>query len=50
MRWRDMASNIAIDSNKENIKCVADLDNFKNSNKISESINKVSHPIFSEEG
>ena len=50
MRWIDMASNIAINTNKKNIKCVADLDNFKNSNKISEIVNKASHPIFSEEG
>ena len=50
MRWMDMASNIAINTNIKNIKCVADLDNFKNSKKISEIINKASHPIFSEEG
>ena len=50
MRWIDMASYIAINTNKKNIKCVADLDNFKNSNKISEIVHKASHPIFSEEG
>ena len=50
LRWIDMAFNIAINTNKKNIKCVADLDNFKNSNKISEIVNKASHPIFSEEG
>ena len=50
MRWMDIASNIAINTSIKNIKCVADLDNFKNSKKISEIINKASHPIFSEEG
>ena len=50
MRWIDMAFNIAINTNKKNIKCVADLDNFKSSNKISQIVNKASHPIFSEEG
>ena len=50
MRWIDMAFNIAINTNKKKIKCVADLDNFKNSNKISQIVYKASHPIFSEEG
>ena len=34
----------------QKIKCVADLDNFKSSYKISQIVNKASHPIFSEEG
>ena len=35
---------------KKNIKCVADLDNFKNSSNISKIIKNASHPIFSAEG
>ena len=50
MRWINIASYIAISTNKKNIKCVADLDNFKNSSKVTEIVKNVSHPIFSEEG
>jgi len=50
MRWINLATNIAINTNKQNIKCVADLDNFKNTSKISEIVKNASHPVFSEEG
>ena len=50
MRWKDMASYIAINTNKKNIKCVADLDNFKKTSHISQIVKNASHPIFSEEG
>ncbi len=50
MRWINIASKIAINTNKKNIKCVADLDNFKNNSKISNIIKNASHPIFSHEG
>ncbi len=50
IRWIDLATYIAINTNKKNIMCVADLDNFKNSSKISLIVKNASHPIFSEEG
>ena len=50
MRWINLATKIAINSKEKNIKCVADLDNFKNSSSISKIIKNASHPIFSEEG
>ncbi len=50
MRWISVATKIAINAKKKNIKCVADLDNFKNSSSISKIIKNASHPIFSEEG
>ena len=50
MRWISLATKITINAKKKNIKCVADLDNFKNSSSISKIIKNASHPIFSEEG
>ena len=50
MRWIGVATKIAINAKEKNIKCVADLDNFKNSSSISKIIKNASHPIFSEEG
>ena len=50
MRWISVATKIAISAKEKNIKCVADLDNFKNSSSISKIIKNASHPIFSEEG
>ena len=50
MRWIRIATEIAKMTNKNNIKCVADLDNFKNTLHISQIVKNASHPIFSEEG
>ena len=50
MRWIRIATEIAKKTNKNNIKCVADLDNFKNTLHISQIVKNASHPIFSEEG
>ena len=50
MRWISIASEIAKKTNKNNIKCVADLDNFKKTSHISQIVKNASHPIFSEEG
>ena len=50
MRWIRIASEIARKTNKNNIKCVADLDNFKKTSHISQIVKNASHPIFSEEG
>ena len=50
MRWIRIASEIAKKTNKNNIKCVADLDNFKKTSHISQIVKNASHPIFSEEG
>ena len=50
MRWISIASEIAKMTNKNNIKCVADLDNFKKTSHISQIVKNASHPIFSEEG
>ena len=50
MRWISIANEIAKKTNKNNIKCVADLDNFKNTLNISQIVKNASHPIFSEEG
>ena len=50
MRWIKIATYIAINTNKNNIKCVADIDNFKNTLQISKIVKNASHPIFSEEG
>ena len=50
MRWIRIASEIAKMTNKNNIKCVADLDNFKKTSHISQIVKNASHPIFSEEG
>ena len=50
MRWIRIATEIAKMTNKKNIKCVADLDNFKNTLHISQIVKNASHPIFSEEG
>ena len=50
MRWIRIATEIARKTNKNNIKCVADLDNFKNTLHISQIVKNASHPIFSEEG
>ena len=50
MRWIRIATEIARKTNKNNIKCVADLDNFKKTSRISQIVKNASHPIFSEEG
>ncbi len=50
MRWIRIANEIAKKTNKNNIKCVADIDNFKNTLQISNIVKNASHPIFSEEG
>ena len=50
MRWISIANEIAKKTNKNNIKCVADLDNFKKTSHISQIVKNASHPIFSEEG
>ena len=50
MRWVKIATEIAKKTNKNNIKCVADLDNFKKTSHISQIVKNASHPIFSEEG
>ena len=50
MRWIGIANEIAKKTNKNNIKCVADLDNFKKTSHISQIVKNASHPIFSEEG
>jgi len=50
MRWIRIATEIAKKTNKNNIKCVADLDNFKKTSHISQIVKNASHPIFSEEG
>ena len=50
MRWISIASEIANKTKKNNIKCVADLDNFKKTSHISQIVKNASHPIFSEEG
>ena len=50
MRWIRIATEIAKKTNKNNIKCVADLDNFKKTPHISQIVKNASHPIFSEEG
>ena len=50
MRWIRIATQIAKKTNKNNIKCVADLDNFKKTLHISQIVKNASHPIFSEEG
>ena len=50
MRWIRIATEIARKTNKNNIKCVADLDNFKKTSHISQIVKNASHPIFSEEG
>ena len=50
MRWIRIATQIAKKTNKNNIKCVADLDNFKKTSHISQIVKNASHPIFSEEG
>ena len=50
MRWISIANEIAKKTNKNNIKCVADLDNFKKTSDISQIVKNASHPIFSEEG
>ncbi len=50
MRWIRITTEIAKMTNKNNIKCVADLDNFKNTLHISQIVKNASHPIFSEEG
>ncbi len=50
MRWIRIATQIAKMTNKNNIKCVADLDNFKKTSHISQIVKNASHPIFSEEG
>ena len=50
MRWIRIASEIAKKTNKNNIKCVADLDNFKKTSHLSQIVKNASHPIFSEEG
>ena len=50
MRWIRIATEIAKMTNKNNIKCVADLDNFKNTLQISQIVKNASHPKFSEEG
>ena len=50
MRWIRIATEIAKMTNKNNIKCVADLDNFKKTSHISQIVKNASHPIFSEEG
>ena len=50
MRWIRIATEITKKTNKNNIKCVADLDNFKKTSNISKIVKNASHPIFSEEG
>ena len=50
MRWISIANEIAKKTNKNNIKCVVDLDNFKKTSHISQIVKNASHPIFSEEG
>ena len=50
MRWIRIATEITKKTNKNNIKCVADLDNFKKTSHISQIVKNASHPIFSEEG
>jgi len=50
MRWISIANEIAKKTNKNNIKCVADLDNFKKTSHIFQIVKNASHPIFSEEG
>ena len=50
MRWISIATEIAKNTNKSNIKCVADIDNFKKTKHISQIVKNASHPIFSEEG
>ena len=50
MRWIRIATEIAKKTNKNNVKCVADIDNFKNTLQISNIVKNASHPIFSEEG
>ncbi len=50
MRWIRIATEISKKTNKNNIKCVADLDNFKKTSHISQIVKNASHPIFSEEG
>ena len=50
MRWIRIATEIAKKTNKNNIKCVADLDNFKKTPHISQIVKNASHPIFSEGG
>ena len=50
MRWISITNEIAKKTNKNNIKCVVDLDNFKKTSHISQIVKNASHPIFSEEG
>ena len=50
MRWISIANEIAKKTNKNNIKCVADLDNFKKTSHIFQIVKNAPHPIFSEEG
>ena len=44
MRWIRIATEIARKTNKNNIKCVADLDNFKKTSRISQIVKNASHP------
>ena len=48
--WIEAAHFVSIQSNKHQINCVVDLDNFSNSNLVDEVVNSASHPIFSEIG
>ncbi len=48
--WIEASHFIAVQSQKFDINCVVDLDNFTNSNLVKEVVNTASHPIFSETG
>jgi len=48
--WIEAAHFVAVESKKNKINCVVDLDNFRNSNLVEEVVNSASHPIFSEIG
>ena len=48
--WIEAAHFVSIQSNKHQIKCIVDLDNFSNNNMVDEVVNSASHPIFSEIG
>ena len=50
IRWIEAAHYVAQMSQKNDIKCVADLDNYSNNNLIEGIVNAASHPVFSETG
>ena len=48
--WIEAAHYVAVQSQKNKLNCVVDLDNFSNSALLEEVVNLSSHPIFSEIG